>query len=542
MNTKIFMAAKVIAALMLVTVAPAALATHIPTNLDVHGLRTSLGSKEGYLSFRHAGPVFNGEERTGWTDIRHPVLDGTTDNKRGYDWSDNQVSVLTHNVNAPGGNSTVTAALRRQDFDVANAAYAQAGITVRQEKNITINGNDLVNDATGNAEPSLSVLFGTNRSANANTVNQYYVDDIPEDPPSPTRLTRGYALPPIYASRGGYANGGSNNNPPPPGGFPNFNSGFAVSDATRIQAGNGTSTFAHELGHMLLDDYRFSPSPKFHSGTADDLMATRPTHPGLVAKDGGIFGLRDPGQHVGNIGTHSHLGEKVTQMGGTTAVTQTEAMYRSSYVQRADNGFTHGDRADFDWVEDNISMELGTTTGDNHPGVDFMVWEIGNVAPSAHNGHDHDSWGELALQTYVGDTFRIVDVISQIARYADMDVDAAGNWSRRESALDYLLDFSFDGVKWVAGKAIKVFEDGWTLASDAEDYVARWLSPIDAKFVRVAGYPLGGTHDGNVQIDAIIAAVPEPETIILFASGLIMMWSGRRAGKNTGRPPVGSSC
>ena len=467
------------------------------SNVLALSLRNTL-INEGYLSFRHYGPtLFNGEERTGWTDVRHPVMDGTTDTARGFDWSDNQVAVLTHNVNAPGGNSTIFAAMRRQDFDVANAVYAQTGITIRQEGNITINGNNLVNDATGNVEPSLSALFGLNRSAGANTVNQYYVDDIPG--------ARGYSLPPIYASRGGYANGGNNNNLPPPGGFPNFNNGFAVADTTRVQQGNGTSTFAHELGHVLQDNYRFNPSPSFHSGIADDLMAAAPIHPGLTTKDGGTFGLRDPGQRVGNIGTHSHFGASLTPIGGVSAVSQTEAMYRSPFVQRTDNGFTYGDRADFDWVEDNINLELLTTTGDNHPGIDFMIWEIGNIAPSAHTGHDHDNWGELPLGRFNGDTFQIVDVISQIARYADMDVEASGNWSAKESALDYVIEFSSDSISWVRGTLNSVFEDGWTLASKAEDYVARWFTDKAAKFVRIAAQPLGGNHDGNTQIDALIA-------------------------------------
>src|SRR5262249_12247929 len=43
---------------------------------------------QGYLRY-----VNTGEERTGWTDVRHPALDGTVDNLRGFDWSDNQVIV-----------------------------------------------------------------------------------------------------------------------------------------------------------------------------------------------------------------------------------------------------------------------------------------------------------------------------------------------------------------------------------------------------------------------------------------------------------------
>ncbi|AVQ73505.1 hypothetical protein B5D77_21285 [Microcystis sp. MC19] len=494
----------------------------VPNLAEGANLRTPM-IKEGYLSFRHSGPTFNGEERTGWTDVRHPALDGTVDNVRGYDWSDNLVRVLTHNVNAPGGNSNVNPDLRRQDFDVANAIYAQAGITILQENNITIPGNDIVTSMImppgspvggSTVEPSLSMLFGKNRSANTDTVNQYYVDDIP--------VAEGYTLPPIYASRGGFAFGGNNTNPLPPG-TPNFNNGFAIADTSRSLPNGGSSTFAHELGHFLMDDNRFTSGDPFHSRLADDLMNANPDDPNPTAYkiQAEMFGLREPGQRIGNIGTKSHFGENVTNLAGGAAITQIEALHRSPFVKRDDNGFTHGDRADFDWVEDNIPLELATQTGDNHSGIDFLTWEIANIAPSQHLWehpsastlnieHQHDNWltgdrPELTLGRFNGNTFQIVDVISQIARYADMDVGASGNWSPRESALDYIIEFSSDSINWVRGTLNSVFEDGWTLASKAEDYVARWFSDVQAKFVRIAAQPLGGNHDGNTQIDAIIA-------------------------------------
>ena len=99
-----------------------------------------------------------------------------------------------------------------------------------------------------------------------------------------------------------------------------------------------------------------------------------------------------------------------------------------------DNAFHHGDRADFDWIGDDIKLEsaeesaLGISA-DNHPGSDFMVWEIGDIAPSSHpakdannGGHYHDTWGELALDKFEGEFFRSVDVVSQVTTYADSDV------------------------------------------------------------------------------------------------------------------------
>ena len=99
-------------------VAPApAKAVHIARSLDIPGVRGAIAPNEGYLSYHLFSPF--AEERTGWTDIRHPALDGKRDIMRGYDWSDNQVSVLTHNVRVDppagvAGNSIVTKKLRRR--------------------------------------------------------------------------------------------------------------------------------------------------------------------------------------------------------------------------------------------------------------------------------------------------------------------------------------------------------------------------------------------------------------------------------------------
>ncbi len=49
----------------------------IPTGKDVAGIRTSLGINEGYLSY-HFVYEPKGEERTGWTDIRHPAYVATS--------------------------------------------------------------------------------------------------------------------------------------------------------------------------------------------------------------------------------------------------------------------------------------------------------------------------------------------------------------------------------------------------------------------------------------------------------------------------------
>jgi len=477
-----------------------------PNLAEGANLRTSM-IKEGYLSFRHSGPTFNGEERTGWTDIRHPAYFGgaggpqilTIDpNGIGYDRSDFHVDV--RNIIVKDANGVEANPNIERDYNFANQIYAQLGISVLNAGNVSATYNNITFPISSE---EVNLILAANRATSV-TVNNYYIRDFDNNP-----------------------NPQSN---PPSGTFgltkspeDSLNHGLLIIDPAR---GARTDTFAHELGHFLIDDQRFAGNNgcnTVHSGVATDLMACGGTRtiPGEQQKGSGNTAPSAPGQKVGNIGGLSLFdGEKLRPKGSTGAfdIPQIAGIFDkasdgNSYVQRQDNGFTHGDRADFDWVEDNIPLELagagpgGDNLADNHDGVDFMIWEIGNIAASSHPNpdHDHGDWSELKLGRFNGNTFQIVDVISQIARYADMDVGASGNWSPRESALDYIIEFSSDSINWVRGTLNSVFEDGWTLASKAEDYVARWFSDVQAKFVRIAAQPLGGNHDGNTQIDAIIA-------------------------------------
>jgi hypothetical protein len=106
-------------------------------------------------------------------------------------------------------------------------------------------------------------------------------------------------------------------------------------------------------------------------------------------------------------------------------------------------------------------------------------------------------------------------------------------WSMRDSALDFgaedlVPEFSINGVDWMPGILINVFLPGWTAASLVDDFVSRWRSPMDATLVRLKALTSNG-HDGNTQIDAIIASrampgsIPEPGTLMLLAVGGAML-------------------
>jgi hypothetical protein len=468
---------------------------------------------QGYLHF-----MPNGEDITGWTDIRNPafydgvdgkstVVSNTTDPTGiGYDRSDFQVRVQNVIVTDKNGvKAGATGASVEQDFNYANQAYRALGVSVLSTGNVDATYNNVAFPAANPA--GVDTILGANRPA-VPVVPNYYVRDFN---PAASGVGGGPSLPP---------------------------SGTAIGDA------HNPDSLAHEVTHFLLDANRFpttNGNDAFHSTQVTDLVrAGTPgrTIPNANVKQAGVnTAPSQPGQQVGGIGGLDQFAAKVGAAGGPYNTAQIDAIYGNqsdgtAYVQRtADHHATYGDRADFNWVEDNIPLEeAAAQAGSNqrmvwHPGFDFMVWQINpGAVPGPLNeavlGHNKGNWGELNLNGFNGPFVRAVDVVSQVARYADMDVDPANtnSWSLRDSALDYMLQFSADGNSWLAGVPILLFKKGWTTNSTADDYVARWTSPVDALFVRIQSETSIGQDDRNCQIDAIIAAsvVPEPATLTLI--------------------------
>ncbi|MCS6860096.1 MAG: PEP-CTERM sorting domain-containing protein [Abditibacteriales bacterium] len=541
-------------AVCLLSQSPSAHATHIPLNLDRNFLRGDFRlPQEGYLKFRHVSERLspNGEERTGWTDIRHPVNDGTTNTRLGYDRSNFFVEVHSKivTVDDQWGIGRVTAQPNMaRDFNYANQIWAQAGISV-------------LSTGTQNVDFSRGNLAG-------NPVIREPIDEAKQR----TIQQRNRVAPPVvnnwYASSGGADVLGMAR-------FP-----AAGDSGTMVFNNAANDTFAHELGHFLLDTYQFNnPNNVFHSPERNDLMAPATNLPDNSIKDvtrslppessgdlpadhtpnnPRIGAPRQPGRNNGpNLGIVDHFEARVRLRGAGEAISQIRAVHESPFVQRDTvipggpndpdlSGFTYGNLADFDWVEDNFFLSDADGKADNHPGFDPLVWEIpiADLAAPDHSRHDHRGLfagdePELTLGRFRGDFFRTVDVISQILRYADMDA-RDGNWNAREAALDYSLQFSADGINWVdplGNQPIDVFVPGWTRLADADNWVARWVSPVDARFVRIAAMLTDG-HDGNTQIDAIIASpviaqpIPEPSTLMLLGCGILYLslfgWRRRR--------------
>src|SRR4051812_40096397 len=166
---------------------PMARASHLDPPI-VTTLRTAMGG-EGYLEYQMDPTKARfGEEYTGWVDIRHPSRDGTTQTFDPFDYSNRFVNVktiiVTDNAGVearPGGQAANTGIGIRRDFDYSNKIWMQAGLSVIREGGGTITMNG-VNGAPNRAWPAndaaLDALNALQRSANATTVNTYYLKDI----------------------------------------------------------------------------------------------------------------------------------------------------------------------------------------------------------------------------------------------------------------------------------------------------------------------------------------------------------------------------
>jgi hypothetical protein len=382
---------------------PVAHADHISTGKDVARLRPMM-DMEGFLNFVHPG----GEERTGWTDVRHAANDGSTfvdprtgtalntliDNNLGYDWSDNTVKVdnkvLTIDTNQPAGpdgaipKETANPSIAR-DYDFANEIYAQAGITIVND------GVRSVDFSTGNAAgntvvtPPIGVADRDNIQAN----------DREADP----------VINNWYGTTGISATGGA---------LRGVTRAAGATSGTMVFDGAANDTLAHEIGHFLLGPNDFAaPDGPAHSNTDTDLMAqgSDRTLPTNATKGSGNSAPRDPGRMNGPLGTVDHFDEAVMLNGAN--IQQIQAIHAHASVITDDNGNAHGDRADFDWVEDNIFLEpTNVSNADFHPGAapspaDFLVWEIALINDSDHEHrradgnilHDHDDWGASSRST-----------------------------------------------------------------------------------------------------------------------------------------------
>jgi hypothetical protein len=190
----------------------------------------------------------------------------------------------------------------------------------------------------------------------------------------------------------------------------------------------------------------------------------------------------------------------------------------SDFDQNVDNHTTAGNRADFDWVRENRDWEAAKI-GLHPADTGLLTFKIVD-APlhSTHTSggvtHEHGAIGEVVLGEFVDPQFNRVDVFSMIllrsagAMEPEVDVGLPGETTERAAALDYDLWFvDLQAKTSTHGVPVLVFIPGWTQASFADDYVARWRPAENGGWDAVAIEPHHDDgRDGAVEIDAVVAA------------------------------------
>lgn len=509
-----FIRAAVVSALSMLGLNGPALATHINAPLLANTLRGAM-SGEGYLEHK-ANPLVGrfGQEWTGWVDVRHPALDGTTNAAVPFDRSNRFVNVRT--ITTRDRNDVAAQPDLIRDFDYNNKIWMQGGLSVVRTESGTLklDGTGGTPNVEWNAAPPNTLadddaIKRLSRSADARTINNYYVRRYAGANP-PNGITSGPA---------GY------------GGNVPRNDGIGL--ATNQYVNN---TFAHELGHMIFNggaQHAEDPGDAAHSRDRTNLMWSDGTETAQNLNQVGMLGRRD-------IVTSSQALRAFGNLGNNNP----------GFVQRNAPDTRYGNRVDWDFVADHgqITFNHNNTTGGvnvsvtggaentgnnvdevNPVGAERLFFEIGNAAaPASQAGHDHTGLGEFAHPgNFAGAGFYLADVFSLGLRYSDYDRDAGGAASVREAALDYDVVFRSAAGATAPGIPISIFELGWSAATNADNYLVRWLSPFEATGVFVQAH-LGDNHDYLAQIDAVIVAVPEPASLSAALPILVPALGARR--------------
>ncbi len=455
--------------------------------------RTAISPTEGYLEYK-TNPASSrfGEEWTGWMDVRHPVMDGTSNVFVPFDRSNRTIQVRPTTLT--DSNGIAAAPNLTRDFDFANKVYAQAGVSVTatgaraytsgaNPPNPAANFSFPLSHGRGVAQAGLpdEELDIRNKLAGAGNVVEAY-----------------YAGPPMGG--GSALVSGANAEA--------YSPGFDGSPGIFFDAGQyQNSTFSHEVGHVVMDH-----GPGFagggHSADPQNFMFAT----------GSNYTLDSIGATAGKM-DDAQIDRLFSNPGGAGH------QYVQGIAEDA-NFHRYGNKVDWDFVTDQANLEARANGADSHAGLDSLFFEIGNsVAPANQNGHDHTGLDNFAnLGSFAGPTFRTADVFSLSTRYSDFDRDG-GTLSLKEGALDYEVFFRAADGTMAAGTAFGMFDFGWTATTNADNFLVRWVSPIAATGMFIFGKSSDG-HDGNAQIDAVIvsaAAVPEPGGLVLCATGVLVI-------------------
>jgi len=424
---------------------------HVPDGFDLHGRRWA-------------------EEWTGWVDVRHPAMDGVQDAYYPFDRSDHRVDVHTVLCSDNSVPAVPAAPNRPRDFDFSCKIYAQGGFSAIREAGdatLHLNGAGGAPDVTWpiNKTDQDDAMKCLQRSPNATTINAWYVQAY--GPPC-----NGLASPPRF-----------------------FGANIPRNDGVGVANSAETSTFAHELGHMMLNGH----------ASEDNNDATN-----FMYHTGSSYALTDVGITKGKMPL-----EQINRVYENTGANN------PGFLQHPDGDHRFGHRVDWDFVAHANDLESAQTGADNHEGTDWLHWRIGHTETEPPPTHDHTGLGVFPpTPDFADPTFRYADVFSLTLRYADFDSPDSGLYNSF-GALDYWTYFEDSSGAIHPGEMVTIFQHGWTETTCVDNWLARWRSPVDA--VGVYTLPRAGTaYDGNLQIDAVIvSAIPEPVTLALLVLGLL---------------------
>jgi hypothetical protein len=530
--------------LMLCLASSARSAVLVPTALDRPMTRPAM-NREGLLEHKlnpfSPGNGRFGAEYTGWIDVRHPALGGTGDALLGFDRYDrrfDQATTILTDKTPYEAKSDVP-----RDLDHANRVYAsQAGVSIieRQTRGIASPAAGAgsfdfpLSHGLGPAPPNGQMGLPMEEQAimqqnvGGNRINVYYAQDL-------TSGAYGETYYPDFTA------GGNNE---------------ALFMAERVKSGPGfipitRNTYVHELTHfttngLALHMQKAAPDQS-HSSDPRNVLGNPQYDP---AQNGTALGNIPDNDVVAGpaVSTGNGLPGGVPKVGGVSQLKRSQLFTPSAGAPAPNRGvfgdpavspylsstynLTAADKVDWNFAVDDWITEDLTGADAFVGGRESLYFTTGapvvpaDPAATADNGgKEKTGLGVFNNPGYHKGMFRMIDVFSLNAHYADYDVDNGGNASFRAASLDYDVHFVLPGNVIVPAAPVAVFTEGWSEDTFADDWLTRWRSPANAIGALITAHrytdQVTGESIGNVQIDAVIASIPEPATLSLLGLGAL---------------------
>ncbi len=278
--------------------------------------------------------------------------------------------------------------------------------------------------------------------------------------------------------------------------YPSFTAGNN-NEAVFMTDSAARQTLTHEVAHWITDgDAIHMPdgADPAHSSDPRNVIGSKNYRPGM-AKD--TWAPGNPPWNVPDndtvagpaVSTVDGTAGGVPKVGGITQFTRTQVFTTGKglfgdtdvapYLSK-NNNETAANRVDWNFAADDwITEDLGGGADVKPGGRESLYFAAGNPvapadpAPTADNGgKDKTGLGVFNNPGAWAGTFNYVDVFSLNAIFGDYDVDNNGNWDDRAANLDYDVTFVLPNNTFVAGVPVKVYTEGWSPDTFADDWLA----------------------------------------------------------------------